>query len=76
MAKDGVIGHSVQYIFGPVDAQTWDAGGHQTTWGVLGAVYKALLDFVQYFSINGGMNFDIHDGLNQVGSGSVTWVGA
>lgn len=76
MARDHVIGYPLHYIFDAVDLQTSDAGGHHTTWGVLGAAVKALLDFVQYFSFNGGMKFSIHDGPNQVGSGNVTWIGA
>ena len=75
VAKDHVIGRPTRYSFYGVEVQTWDAGGQRTTWGVLGAAYKALLDFVQYFGLNGGMIFDIHDGPHQVGSGNVTWVG-
>lgn len=75
VARDHVIGEPTGYKFHGVEVQTWDAGGHHTTWGVLGAACKALLDFVQYFGLGGNMRFDIHDGPHQVGSGNVTWVG-
>ena len=71
---DVVIGHPMQYVVGSVDVRTWDAGGHNTTWGVLGAAYKALGEFVQYFDFIGGLDFDIYDGLHQVGAGNVTWI--
>lgn len=71
---DEVIGRGLHYRIGAVDMKTWDAISHRTTWGVLGAACTALLDFINYFSINGGLNFDIYDGRNQVGSGKVTWI--
>lgn len=50
--------------------QAWNAGNHQTTWGVLGAAISALQDCMVANGY-GGAYFHIYDGENLVGSGSV-----
>lgn len=50
--------------------RVWNANNHQVTFGVLGATVHALLE---YMMLNGweSVAFDIYDGKNIVGGGSV-----
>lgn len=48
-----------------------NANNHQTTWGVLGAAYSALKDFVVEQGSFSELTFMIFDGPNQVASGSI-----
>lgn len=50
--------------------QAWNAGNHQTTWGVLRAAIGAVLDCMAT-SGYGGAHFHIYDGENLVGLGRV-----
>ena len=49
----------------------YNAGGHEITWGVLGAAVEALQDWSQN-NAYGQMTYAIYDGPNQVGEG---WIG-
>lgn len=47
-----------------------NANNHQTTYGVLGAAVAALSDYMSQHGCATG-TFSIHDGLNQVGEGTI-----
>lgn len=48
--------------------RTWNAGDHQTRWGVLGAAVGALVEGVQVVGVG---SFRIFDGAHEVGAGSI-----
>ena len=48
-----------------------NANNHQTTWGVMAAAIYALADWMHTESTFGGGFFDIYDGQNQVGTGTI-----
>ena len=50
---------------------TWNANNHQTTWGVLKAACSALLDYMTANNDYGSATFEIYDGANQVGEGTI-----
>ena len=49
-----------------------DANNHQLTWGVLGAALSAVKDFMNSNGEWGTVTFDIFDGDNQTGQGSIS----
>lgn len=48
-----------------------NANNHQTTWGVFGAAIAALADYMNQNRVFGTVAFNIFDGSNQVGQGSI-----
>lgn len=48
-----------------------NANNHQTTWGVLGAAIFAIGDYMNENRSFGRIIFNIFDGTNQVGQGSI-----
>lgn len=48
----------------------WNANNHQTTWGVLLSALEALGDWMEQYEY-GSVIFQIYDGQNQVGRGSI-----
>lgn len=48
-----------------------NANNHQQTWGVLAGAIMALTSFMDAYGEFGYAHFEIFDGVNQVGSGSV-----
>ena len=49
----------------------WNANNHQTTWGVMASAIFALADWMHTEGIFGGGTFNIYDGQNQVGTGTI-----
>ena len=47
-----------------------NANNHQVTWGVLESALEALGDYMEQYGY-GSVVFDIFDGANQVGHGSI-----
>ena len=50
--------------------QAWNANNHQVTYGVLGAAFSALMDYMNSVGW-GSCTFLIWDGGNQVGAGQI-----
>ena len=48
-----------------------NANNHQTTWGVFGAAIAALADYMEQNRVFGTVTFNIFDGSNQVGEGTI-----
>ena len=70
--NNGVIPTGV-FSFVAFNAQlfTANANNHQQTWGVLAGAIMALASFMDSYGEFGYANFQIFDGGNQVGEGSV-----
>lgn len=69
---DGPV-HNGRYSmvgFGGVAVNAWNANNHQLSWGVLSAALTAVLDYMRIFG-NGATTFNIFDGSNMVGQGTV-----
>lgn len=60
--NDGVTGAEIRCM---------NSNNHQITWRVLGAALYALEDFMNEHQIWSGAIFDIYDGENRVGVGSI-----
>ena len=56
---------------GNIVLRVWNANNHQTTWGVLGAAVWAVSSFKTTNNVYGAVNFNIYDGNNQVGQGTI-----
>lgn len=54
-----------------VKLHTQNANNHQITWAVLAAAIMALGDYMHSFEDYGAVDFNIWDGLNQVGHGTI-----
>ena len=72
---DGLLADGAfTWAIGPqVVLSVWNADNHQTTWGVLGSALYAIADYFHTYGIFAAGTFDIYDGPNQVGSGSISW---
>ena len=72
-ASDGVI--PVPITYWPTNDTsryliTQNANKHQLTYGVVGAAFTAVLDYMSHYGY-GAATFTIVDGHNQVGNGTV-----
>ena len=79
---DGLVNNGGMFavIASGLMMRTWNAGNHQTTWGVLGAAVGALVEGVEMGLVDGGGgggvglglgDFKIFDGAHEVGGGSI-----
>lgn len=53
-----------------LEVSIWNANNHQVTWGVLESALEALGDWMEQYGY-GSVIFQIYDGSNQVGRGSI-----
>lgn len=72
---DGVMfGGSYNWPPGAPILRIMNANNHQTSWGVMASAIYALADWMHTESIFGGGTFNIYDGPNQVGTGTLVGI--
>ncbi|MCJ1302668.1 hypothetical protein MMC08_005472 [Hypocenomyce scalaris] len=69
---DGVLaGGSFEFSDNTVLLNVWNSNNHQITWGVLGSALWGLREFMQDKDTWGCATFQVWDGVNWVGTGTV-----
>ena len=58
-------------VGGGLVLQVWNANNHQLTYGVFGATVTGLRNWMVLNGVFGTVRFEVFDGINQVGWGTI-----